>query len=155
MEEHALVVRLGQPRHGRPKDSASCPPIIDVFIACDTDPTTETTYWPDHNGVQYAALLDTGADLTAIDEQLAREIGITPYRQSVLHGLDVSNKEVGVARVHIILPVQDVVFSDDAYFTSLRATGHSFDIILGRTFLRHCRFSVDGPRNEYSLTWVR
>ena len=148
-----IPVFLGPERAGQPRDFASRSPVTLVHVACDADWTVNSSVPPNHDGKPYRALIDTGAEGTFIDAQIAQEIGIVATKRAIVHGFD-GSKEVPGADVQIVFPTPNIVFAERAAITSLQSAGQTFHVILGRSFLRHCRFSIDGPSEHYSLCWI-
>jgi predicted aspartyl protease len=152
-EEYVITVLNGPPREGQLTDFAAISPVISVWVACDADWTPESPILPKHNAVRYMALLDTGSEGIAVDARIAKDIGVAATERAIVHGLNES-KEVDAANVQIVLCGHNIVISGRVAITSLGGAGHTFGVVLGRSFLRHCRFSVNGPLEEYSLCWV-
>ncbi len=152
-EERVIPVYLGAARAGKPAEFANRPPVTNVYIACDDHWTANSGALPKHERIPYRALLDTGSEGTFIDAQVAQEIGIVATERAMVHGFD-GEKEVAAASIQIVFPVPNIVFAERAAITSLQSAGQIFGVILGRNFLKHCRFSVDGPSRYYSLCWI-
>lgn len=139
---------------GQPDDFASRPPIIYVYIACDDNWRVDSAVLPKHTRKVYRAMLDTGASGTSIDDQVADKLGIIPTdERAKLTGFN-KVEEAKVANIQIIIPTHNIVLAERATLPKLQSIGQQFHVVLGRTFLRHCRFTVDGPDNSYSLCWV-
>ena len=152
-DERVIPVFLGPARARQPSNFTARAPVTHVYVACDADWTVDSGVLPKHNGTAYRALLDTGSESTSIDAQVAQEIGVVDTVRARVHGLD-GSKEVDAANVQIVFPALNIVFSERAVFTLLQSSGQTFHVILGRSFLRHCRFSVNGPSEDYSLCWI-
>jgi predicted aspartyl protease len=105
-------------------------------------------------GKFYSGLIDTGSDHTAIRPLIAAEIGASPTDMGVVvhgHGSQIQAMK---APLQVIVPSANVTFSCDAVIVDLTGDSRSFDLILGRNFLRHCHLAVDGPACKYRLTWI-
>lgn len=135
-------------------DFATRPPVILVGLAAhqELDPSRPT--WPASNGKLYYAVIDTGATNTAIDQTAAKEIGATVYRYTRVHGWKGGESETEVTKIHVLLSEAGAVFCDEAAIRDFRGDEQHFDLLLGRTFLRYCRFSLDGPNSRYHLEWI-
>lgn len=151
--KRAIAVSIGKPRNGQPTDFAACPPIVNVYIGCDDTWSPDSEELPQHNGVTYLAMIDTGAEDTVIDSEVAQEIGAKNIHTGVIHGFE-GTKQVGGVDVQIIFPIANIAFAGRAGITSFRSAGQTFDLILGRSFLSHCEFFVDGPNDRYRLNWI-
>ena len=141
-----VPVSLGRPRQGQPCDFAAKPPLIFVHVARDDHSP--------HNGVTYRAMLDSGAESTCVDRELIAECGLEFAGNAMVHGMDNAAKPTTLAKAQIILPAQNVIFVEHVAAVDFRSAGQAFDLVLGRSFLRHCVFEVDGPNERYTLHWV-
>ena len=143
MADRKIVpVMLGRPRSGADNIFATRPPIIRVHVSCDKEWSCQSNNIPFHSDECFDALLDTGADATSIDSMLTQHIGAEATRRGVVHGLEGSQMFVGT-RIQVIIPVANVVFCDSASIHDFRGNGTPWDLILGRSFLHHCKMQVD------------
>jgi hypothetical protein len=147
-----IPVFLGAPRRGQPDDFAYKPPIVHVHVASDQAWNIDSGRGPEHNGVTYSALLDTGADSTVIDPEVARHLPNAVKHRALLSGFGDASAVEGVD-VQIFFPAANIVFPERAAISSLKSSGATFDLVLGRTFLRNCCFKCDGLRGLYTLRW--
>jgi hypothetical protein len=144
----SIPVILGKARAGTPDNFIGRPPVVAVHVTPDLSDA------PKHNGRLYHALIDTGAECTAVGAHVAAEIGVQPSGTAIVHGLDGMHPEVQGAKVQVIFPVADLAFATRAPILDFRSGGQTFDLILGRSFLRNCRLLLDGPRQQYEIVWV-
>lgn len=149
-----IPVALSKPRLGSGDSFVDCAPIINVHVACDAAWSIHASIAPTHNGKLYGALIDTGAEDTVISEKLAADIGVARSNSAILHGFD-GKQTVEGAMIQVLIPCQNIVFAGRAAITDLQQAGHMFSIVLGRSFLEHCRLEIDGPACSYKLWWVQ
>jgi predicted aspartyl protease len=135
-------------------DFVTRPPLIFVRVGADTNFDPAIPAWPSTNGKLYYALLDTGATNTAIDQAAANEIGAIISGTARLHGWKGGETHAQVTKIQIVLSEAGAVFCDCAAIRDFRGEGQSWDVLLGRTFLKHCHFGVDGPNSRYYLDWI-
>jgi hypothetical protein len=150
-QEKTINVILGPPNMS---GFARRPPLIMVHLAADPTWTTQKGEWPTFNGKIYRALLDTGADACYVDPMVAAQIAADIKENGDVNVFGGPTKCLGRACVQVILPSASQVYQTRFAITDFRGTGQPWDAILGRNFLRHCRFVVDGPRGRYDLEWV-
>lgn len=137
---------LGEPPSGSARDFVGSPPIVLVHVAADDRP---------HNGDIYTALIDTGTDVTAIDQSVAARIGATLSGNGVSRGFGGMRSGVKRTRITITFATANFAFDEPAAgVLDFRAAGQTFDLVLGRAFLRYCRLSLDGPNGDYRLEWI-
>lgn len=98
-------------------------------------------------------MIDTGAEATVIDSEVAKEIQAENIYTGFIHGFE-GTKQSGGADLQIIFPRENIAFAGRVLITSFRNAGHTFDLTLGRSFLSHCEFFVDGPNHRYRLNWI-
>ncbi len=146
-----IDVSLGPPAFG---SFADRPPLIAVGLAADPTWHQGKEEWPAFNGKAYGAMLDTGADFCAVDPAVVREIGAEVVGNGDVRVFGGPTKIIGRAQIQVILPSAAQVYETRFGIMDFRGAGQPFDVILGRNFLRHCRFEVDGPRGRYSLEWI-
>ena len=84
---------------------------------------------------------------------LATHIGAEETKRAVVHS-HTGNQVFSGTRIQIVIPTAQVVFCDSAVINDFRGTGSPRDVILGRSFLRHCKMQIDGPAERYYLEWV-
>ncbi len=141
-----IAVVRGKSRSGSADDFVGCPPVAYVHVAAGAQMT--------HDGTVYEALIDTGSDVTVISEEVVKKIGATLTGNGVVRGFGGSRAGVQRAYVNIIFPTAGLSFqAPNAGVLDLKSVG-TFDVILGRAFLSHCRLTVDGPNGDYQLEWV-
>jgi predicted aspartyl protease len=141
-----IPVILGDPPSGSARDFVGCPPIVLVHVAADDR---------QHNGDVFSALIDTGADVTVIDHAIADRIGATLVGNGVSRGFGGMRSGVKRTRITITFATANLAFEEPAAgVLDFRATGLTFDLVLGRAFLRYCRLSLDGPNGDYRLEWI-
>lgn len=148
-----IPIRLGHRRTNQDTKFVDCPPVTEVHVSVESGWNSASGITPKHNGLLYPALVDTGAESTTISTELAAQIGCSPTSKATMHGFG-GTQEVQSADIHIVIPSQNIVFSCRAAISPLGLAGHTFAVVLGRSFLQHCRLEVDGPRNEYRLWWL-
>ncbi|MBU1236014.1 MAG: retropepsin-like domain-containing protein [Gammaproteobacteria bacterium] len=149
----AIPVHLGPRRTNQGPSFVDCPPVIDVHLSSEKDWSDDSGAIPKHDGRTHAALIDTGAENVFISSELALELSFVGTSKATVHGFGDTQK-VGATDIHIIIPSQNIVFTSRAAITDLGLAGHTFSLVLGRSFLRHCRLEVDGPSNAYRLWWL-
>jgi predicted aspartyl protease len=97
-----------------------------------------------HNGSVYSALLDTGSDRVAIRPEIATEIGATLRDNGIVQGTAGTHTDIKKTSIQILPTTERFIFlCPDAAVTRLPGDRRSFDIILGRQFLKLCRLLVD------------
>lgn len=148
-----LPIKKGNARIGSGSQFIDCPPIIEVHVSAEPNWSAQSGKPPAHNGILYSALIDTGAEGIAISIELAKAIGAVSSSKALLHGFG-GTQELNGANIHIFIPMQNIVHSTRAVISDLKSAGHTFTLILGRSFLEHCRLVVDGPSGLYKLLWV-
>jgi hypothetical protein len=151
--DRPILVALGNPRPGVETDFAARPPVIYVHVTYDPNWAAASGAAPRHDGAVYAALVDTGAENTSVDAQIAATIGAPQVGTGIVHAMNGRHNAVSMVDLQIFLPSPNIVFAAKAAVMDFRADGQTFDLILGRTFLANCEFSLDGPRAAYSLVW--
>jgi hypothetical protein len=145
-----IHVFIGEPIDAAPRNFITCPPVVGVYLAADDTWTTESTKTPLHNGVIYYALLDTGSDRIALRSHVATAIGAKLRGNGLVHGTAGTHADVMKTTIQIVSITASFIFlCEDAAVTNLPGDARSFDAILGRQFLRHCRLVVDGPNEAY------
>lgn len=150
-----IPVMLGEPIDTVPRSFATSPPVVYVHVAADPDWTPKSARLPRHNGAVYKGLLDTGSDRIALRPNLASAIGAELTGRGTAHGIGGAEATVRRTSIQVIFPGANVCFhSPDAAVIPLPGDARSFDLILGRQFLQHCRLLVDGPNAAYRLEWL-
>jgi predicted aspartyl protease len=150
--DRRIPLTLGRARQGTSSGFVGHPPVAAVHIGCDRSWTQSTSTLPEHNSKAYLALIDTGAEATVIDQAVAREIGAPGVGSAKVHTMGKDPIVVEGADIQVVLPRVNVVFAERAAILHLES--QQFHLILGRSFLRHCRLVVDGPSSSYELLWV-
>jgi len=151
-----IPVALSEPVGGAAASFVNCPPVIHVYLGADPDWSPTSTESPRHSGKPYMAMLDTGSDHVSIRPDVAAAIGARPRGNGVvLHGFGGARSGIQRATIQVIVPAATIFFLADAAIIELSGSARSFDLTLGRAFLRHCRLFVDGPNGCYRLEWVR
>ncbi|MFZ1962329.1 MAG: retropepsin-like aspartic protease [Roseiarcus sp.] len=141
-----IPVMLGDPPSGSARDFVGSPPIVLVHVAADDRP---------HNGDTYTALIDTGADVTVIDQAVAHRIGAALVGNGISRGFGGMRSGVKRTRITITFAAANLVFEEPAAgVLDFRVAGLTFDLVLGRAFLRYCRLTLDGPNGDYRLEWL-
>jgi predicted aspartyl protease len=146
-----IDVILGPPETG---GFVRRPPLILVHLAADPAWNPGIGVWPTHNGKSYFALLDTGADFCAIDAAAASEIGAELKGNGSVRSFGEATRYASNALTQVLLPSAGQVYEARFSVMDFRGAQQPWDVILGRNFLRHCRFVVDGPAGRYTLEWV-
>lgn len=150
-----IPVMLGEPVERVPRSFAASPPVVHLHVAADPDWTPESARLPRHNGVVYMGLIDTGSDRIALRPDLASAIGAELTGRGTAHGIGSAQATARRTSVQLIFPGANVCFhSPDAAVIPLPGDARSFDLILGRQFLQHCRLLVDGPNAAYRFEWM-
>ena len=152
-DRRRIPIKLGARRTGQGSEFVDCPPIIEVHVSCERDWNLSCGRPPKHDGTRYAALVDSGAERTAISSVVASQIGLSLSANAVVHGLS-GTQTFGAGDIHVFIPDQNIAFSERAAVCDLQTAGHMFSIVLGRSFLEHCRLEVDGRAGTYSLLWL-
>ncbi len=151
--EHEIPIKLGERRINQGSLLVDCPPVICINVASDKNWSIGGKSLPSHNGKIYQALIDTGSEGTAISPELSKDINATPTTEATLHGFNKKQKVDGT-QIQIIIPKLKIVFACQAVISDLNNAGHNFSIVLGRSFLEHCKLELDGPKSQYRLWWV-
>src|ERR1700719_3265658 len=141
-------------RAGGTNAFARRPPLISVHLASDPTWTPAKKDWPAHKSKIYWALLDTGADFCSIDEAASTEIGAKIVGNGTVHGFTGTTKHAGYTNGQVLLPSAQQVFETRFSVMDFRGAGQPWDVVLGRNFLRHCHFVVNGPAERYDLEWI-
>jgi hypothetical protein len=150
-ETKPIPVFLGPPNEG---SFTSRPPLITVHLAADPEWSPQKEDWPIFNGKHYLAMLDTGADFCSVDPIVASEICARVEGNGHINVFGGAARISGRARMQLILPSASQVWETRFAILDFRGAGQPWDAILGRNFLRHCRFLADGPRGRYDLEWI-
>ncbi|EXL09706.1 aspartyl protease family protein [Aquamicrobium defluvii] len=99
--------------------------------------------------VRAVALFDTGAAGTAIGPDLANRLTLQPIDSGVIHEAGRDPLSAPFFRVQIIIPgIGSWIELDVA---GLPALARPHDILIGRDFLSHFRFSVDFTEGRVAL----
>jgi hypothetical protein len=150
-----IPVMLGEPIDGVRRSFATSPPVVHLHVAADPDWTPESARLPRHTGAVYIGLLDTGSDRIALRPSLASAIGAELAGRGTAHGIGGAEATVRRTSIQVIFPKANVCFhSSDAAVIPLPGDARSFDLVLGRQFLQHCRLLADGPNAAYQLEWM-
>lgn len=102
-------------------------------------------------------MVDTGAQRTVIEKRLASQLGVAPIRFQQMVGVSQQPELCPVYVVSVTLRVGDnlqhaeVTFVAEVIGMSSPPTPQEHVGLLGRDFLRHFRFTYDGPRGEFEL----
>jgi Aspartyl protease len=150
-----IRVVLAEPGGGAARNFVGCPPVTFVHLAADPDWARSSHPSPRHNGETYRAMIDTGADAVFVRPEVAAEIGAALTGNGTAQGIGEPQAGVRRATIQIMFPGANVVFvAPDAAVMPFLGDRRSFDLILGRQFLNHCRLLVDGPNSTYRLQWI-
>jgi hypothetical protein len=145
-----------EPAGGASPNFVTCPPVSYVHLASDREWTIESQAMPRHNGEVYAAMIDTGTDACFVRPDVAAAIGAELMGNGVTaYGIGEPQAGIKRATIQVIFPGPGVVFvATGAPVMAFLGDRRSFDLILGRQFLRHCRLLVDGPNGSYRMEWA-
>ena len=144
----SIPVLLAPPRSGAPDNFVSRAPATVVHVACGDTST--------HNGKSYYAMIDTGADSSAIDPSVAEATGAVLFGSGIAHGFGTPQATVKAANVSIIFPTINLTYHCPRIAVmDFHMAQQPWDILLGRDFLKHCRFELDGPNGRYRLEWIQ
>jgi predicted aspartyl protease len=99
---------------------------------------------PNPDRTRIPALIDTGAQESAIDSALAAELKLPVVDKRIVAG-------VGRMRVDVCL-AQVLRYTIEGHFAVIPLAAHiGYDVVLGRTFLRHCTLTYDGKLGDADL----
>lgn len=118
-------------------------PTIAVAIGFDPDYQPSARVRPNLPPNRYPALVDTGAIESCIDAELAETLNLMPFgtRQATGAGGAFDAIEY-MAQIYI--PELRFTVVGPIASAPLRASGHPYYALLGRTFLRHFSMHYDG-----------
>ena len=142
-----IRVFMGRAPSGQTDGFVHSPPTTTVHIARES--------LAQHNNDVFFALVDTGADYIGIDKSVVEMLALRTAGNGI--GRGAFGMQAGLQYVHIslIFPGAGIHFEvPQAAVIDFRAQGQTFDVLLGRCFLRHCRLTVDGPNSNYDLEWT-
>lgn len=151
--QRIIPIRFGLRRTNQGSEFVDCPPVVDVYISGEANWSAATGRRPLHNGKTYAALIDTGAEAAVLSKEIALAVGAAETSKAKIHGFD-GTQEIASTDIHLIIPSQNIVYSSRAAVSDLTSAGHTFSLVLGRSFLQHCRLIADGPSGRYELWWL-
>jgi hypothetical protein len=139
--EDVLAALQSATDDGARQNFVECPPVISVHIAADAAWRRESGVFPLHNGQVYTAMLDTGANRIAIRPEVANAIGAVTNGLGVGRGIGGVQDDIKRTSIQVVSLKGGAVFVClDAAVMALPGDARSFDAILGRQFLRFCRF---------------
>lgn len=104
-------------------------------------------------------LLDTGADTTTIDESIMRALAIAPTSNAPVQTITTNGTSALCPVYPASLEIPAAVFGDRPHsIKTLEVLGRSFDNtgihgLLGRDVLRTLLFTMDGPRQRFTIQW--
>ncbi|WP_295653194.1 hypothetical protein [uncultured Mucilaginibacter sp.] len=121
---------------------------IDVFVF-----NTET--YEVCKGIK--AIIDTGAQDCLVKQSLAAKLGLQPVDRFKALNPEGGIVESDCYKIGLILDTEN--FMDTSKYAvlkmgTLEEEAFPADMILGGTFLRHCRFIYDGPGREFEVQAV-
>lgn len=104
-------------------------------------------------------MIDTGADRTVVDVRVAEELGVAPHRFVSMVGVSQKPELCPEYRLTVVLAMSDDVtgVSIDVNFSAnvvgMPAPNHKSAHygLIGRDFLRHFRFTYDGPTGTFEI----
>lgn len=96
------------------------------------------------------AMIDTGASITAIDEAVARSIGLTQTGSTTVAGVTgVSQRPIFGAELRLSEPVR--VKWDPAQIVGVLLGNPSFSMLIGRDLLSDLALNYQGKQGKFSL----
>lgn len=114
---------------------------VDIGVDPNYDPDSDTP--PASAIVQVHALVDTGATESAIDQSLARQLGLPAVEQGKLAGIGGSYlADMYLAQINI--PILHCAIYGKFAGVDLLGGGQKHQALIGRTFLRACRMTYEG-----------
>lgn len=104
-------------------------------------------------------MIDTGADRTVVDVRVAEELGVAPHRFVSMVGVSQKPELCPEYRLTVVLAMSDDVtgVGIDVNFSAnvigMPAPNHESAHygLIGRDFLRHFRFTYDGPKGTFEI----
>lgn len=132
---------------GRPDDLGTVGPLIAVRLAVPkelpfTSPPLETL-----------ARIDTGYPYNLIQEGVATQLGLTPYRKAAITTPTKYIYWCDVYRIRIEFPSGHAVQLEAAEVPYIIELNVKIDCILGRGSLSVCVFTYDGPSDTFTLEY--
>ena len=126
-----------------PYQLASHGPTISVEIGYDRNFRPGAGARPKLPANRYPALVDTGAIETCVDVELAMALALPVAGRGPISGVSgVIETDDYMAQIHI--PELNFTLTGPFAGVRIRAGGHPFYALLGRTFLRHFSMHYDG-----------
>ena len=96
------------------------------------------------------ALIDTGASMDGIDLALAKMLKLRSFNTGEVH--TASDTIIApIFQVHLQIPQFRISGNIEMYGLKLSKVGLSYNVLLGRTFLRHFVMNYDGPNGRVDL----
>lgn len=137
---------LGSP-HAR-QELVDLGPSTTVSIGLDPTWTKVHQRAPKPDRTRVPALIDTGAQESAIDTKLAAELGLPVVDKRIVAGVGRMRVDVCLAQVHI----EALRYTVEGHFAMIPLAAHiSYNVVLGRTFLRYCTLIYDGKLGDVKL----
>jgi predicted aspartyl protease len=126
-------------------------PTLAVNVGFDPHYQPDTNAAPSPGITHIEALVDTGADESCIDSLLAIKLGLPIVDQRAVIGVDGSfDVNMHLGQVHI--PALKFTVQGSFAGVKLVAGGMSYQVLIGRTFLRHVRMLYDGPTGAVTIS---
>jgi Aspartyl protease len=88
----------------------TCPPVVPVHLAADSNWSAEGDTPPRHNGEFYSAMLDTGADGIFIRPAVAEALKAPLEGNGLVHGIGETRSGIQYAAIQIVFPSANFTF---------------------------------------------
>lgn len=98
------------------------------------------------------AMIDTGATSSAVAKSLAKDLGLKKAGSETGVGIDSKAGKRTLYRAHLQLLKLPVAWK--ALLLETEAGQNLFDIIIGNDLLAGLTFTVDGPTNKFTLSYI-
>ena len=97
-------------------------------------------------------MIDTGATSSAVAKSLAKDLGLKKAGSETGVGIDSKAGKRTLYRAHLQLLKLPVAWK--ALLLETEAGQNLFDIIIGNDLLAGLTFTVDGPTNKFTLSYI-
>ena len=96
------------------------------------------------------ALIDTGASMDGIDLALAKMLKLRSFNTGEVHTAS-DTILAPIFQVHLQIPEFQISGNIEMYGLKLSKAGLAYNVLLGRSFLRHFVMNYDGPNGRVDL----
>jgi len=124
-------------------------PVLKVSLGFDPNWNPGLNAPPKLSLADIEALIDTGSEESCIDALLAAQLELPIIDRRVVCGI--GSMEVNVHAGQVFVPALKYTIRGHFAAVPLKEHGHRQRVLLGRTFLRACRFVYDGKSGKVTV----